>query len=846
MRTVTFKGMLARKLRLAMTALSITLGVAFVSGTFVLGDTMTATFDQLYAGLTRGIDVTVRAESAFTDTSTLGESKPFEADVLDSVRRIDGVAAAEGGVSGYALILDRAGKPVQPGGAPTLGTSFPRDMSLAGDFTLRSGAAPQDPDDVVIDAGTARKTGYRVGDAVTVLFVDGPQRFTVSGVAGFGDADNLAGATLAAFELETAQRLLDKVGEFDTIDVRAARGVSADELRARVSATLPSGLEAVTTAQVTEESAEAVADALTFFTVGLLGFAAISLLVGALIIWNTFSILVAQRTRELALLRAVGASRRQVLGTVVAEAFVVGVIAAAAGLGLGVLVAAGLRRALGAIGIEVPTTTLQVEPRTIVAALLVGVVVTVVAALLPARAATKVSPVAALRAVDAPAAPVGRARIGVGTAALALGAAGLGASLFMPGRLALAGVAALLTMAGVLALAPLVAAAVTRTVGSALQRLGGVTASLARRNALRSPRRTANTATTLMIGIMLVSAVTVIAASMRASVADIVANSSRADFIVTAASAAAPGIPPALAEQLRTVEGVATVSELRMTTTRLNGAGTMVAALDPDTIPAAADLDVTTGALAALDDRSVLVSDRAAAQHGWGVGSTVNVAYPQTGEQRFRVAGTFANTALVGTDYITTLKTHTANGGTALDVAVLLVANEGVAADDLRPLLTAAIAAYPNAQLDDAESFVQARGKTIDQLLGIVTMLLALAVIIALLGIINTLALSVFERTRELGLLRAVGATRRQVRSVVRWESVIVAALGALLGAALGLAFGAALSRGLADSGLSVIDIPGERLLIYVAVAMLAGLLAAVLPARRAAKVDVLQAVAAP
>lgn len=845
MRTVTFKGMLARKLRLALTALSITLGVAFVSGTFVLGDTMTATFDQLYSGLTKGIDVTVRAESAFTDSSTLGETKPFDADVLDSVRGIDGVDAAEGGVSGYALILDKRGEPVQPGGAPTLGTSFPGDMSLAGDFTLRSGSAPQGPDDVVIDAGTARKTGYRVGDAVTVLFVDGPQRFTISGVAGFGDADNLAGATLAAFELPTAQRLLDKVGEFDTIDVRAARGVSADDLRARVAASLPSGLEAVTTAQVTEESAKAVADALTFFTVGLLGFAAISLLVGALIIWNTFSILVAQRTRELALLRAVGASRRQVLGGVVAEAFVVGLIAAAAGLGLGVLVAAGLRRALGMIGIEVPTTTLAVEPRTMVAALLVGVVVTVVAALMPARAATKVSPVAALRAVDAPAAPVGRARIGAGIAAVALGAAGLGASLAMPGRLAVAGIAALLTMAGFLALAPTLAAAVTRAVGGAFQRLGGVTAALARRNALRSPRRTANTATTLVIGMMLVSTVTVIAASMRASVADIVASSSRADFIVTAASPAAPGIPPALAGQLRTVDGVATVSELRMTMTRVAGAGTMVAAVDPDTVSAAADLDVTTGALASLDDRSVLVSDRAAAQHRWDVGSTVTVTYAQTGAQHFRVAGTFANTALVGSDYITTLGTHTANGGTALDVAVLLVANEGVATDDLRQRLTDATATYPNAQLDDAASFVQARGETIDQLLGIVTMLLALAVIIALLGIINTLALSVFERTRELGLLRAVGATRRQVRSMVRWESLIVAALGALLGGALGLAFGAALSRGLADSGLSVIDIPGGRLLIYVAVAMLAGLLAAVLPARRASKVDVLQAVAA-
>jgi putative ABC transport system permease protein len=596
---------------------------------------------------------------------------------------------------------------------------------------------------------------------------------------------------------------------------------------------------------VVAESSAAVADALGFFTTGLLGFAAISLLVGALIIWNTFSILVAQRTRELALLRAVGASRRQVRFSVVAEAFVIGLVSAALGLGLGLGVAAGLRAALAVVGIEVPTTTLQVEPRTIAAALLVGVVVTVLAALLPARQATRVAPVAALRAVDAPARPVGRTRIAGGALLTVLGAAGLAAAMVEEGRLGLAAVAMLLTLAGVLTLAPLIATVVTRLIGAPLGRLGGTTAQLARRNALRSPRRTANTATALMIGLALVSTVTVVASSMKASVADVIADSSRADFILKGAGQASPGLPPQLTEELRGVDGVGTVSELRFASAQVDGATTFVSAVDPATAETAADLEVTSGSVADLGSGSVLVSDKVAEAKGWTVGDTVPITYAQTGEQSLTVVGTYANTALLGSDYVTDLAVHDANGGTALDVAVLVVAADGADLDDVRAGLETVVDAYPVAQLDDEASFTESQAQTIDQLLAIVTMLLALAVIIALLGIVNTLALSVFERTRELGLLRAVGMTRRQVRAVVRWEAVIVAVLGALLGAVLGLAFGAALTRGLAGEGLSVLAIPGGRLALYVLFAALAGVLAAIGPARRAARVDVLHAVAA-
>ncbi|MGY1659668.1 ABC transporter permease [Geodermatophilus sp. SYSU D00705] len=845
MRKVVLKGLLARKLRLALTAVSISLGVAFVSGTFVLGDTMTATFDQLYEGLTEGTDVTVRGESAFSDATTLGNTRPFDAAVLERVEAVDGVAAAEGAVTGYALVLDRSGEPVQPGGAPTLGTSFPEVPELSGGISIRSGSAPSSPGEVVVDAATAERTGYAPGDEVTILFADGPRAFTLSGILGFGDADNLAGATMAAFQQDTAQQVLGKVGVYDTVAVRAEDGVGAEELRDRVAAALPGGLEAVTSDEVVAESSAAVADALGFFTTALLGFAAISLLVGGLIIWNTFSILVAQRTRELALLRAIGASRRQVRTSVVVEAFVIGLVAAGIGLALGVGVAAGLRAVLGVAGIEVPTTSLQVQPRTVVAALFVGVVVTVLAALLPARQATRVAPIAALRSVDAPARPMSRLRVATGLVLTVLGAAALTWAVVDEGRPAVAGAGMLLTLAGVLALAPAVAVGVIRVIGAVVARLGGTPAQLARRNALRTPKRTATTSTALMIGLALVSTVTVVASSMKASVADVITDSTRADFILKAAGQASPGLPPALAEGLRGVDGVDTVAQLRFGSAQVDGAGAFVVAVDPATVEAAADLQVSSGAVADLDDSSVLVSDGVAEARGWAVGDRVEVVYAQTGAQELTVAGTFGNTALLGGDYVTTLATHGANGGSPLDVAVLVATVPGADLDDVRAGLEAAAAAYPNAQLDDAASFTESQAATIDQLLAIVTMLLALAVVIALLGIVNTLALSVFERTRELGLLRAVGTTRRQVRAVVRWESVVVAVLGALLGAVLGLAFGAALTRGLAGEGLSVVAVPGGRLAVYVLAAALAGVLAAVGPARRAARVDVLRAVAA-
>lgn len=845
MRRVILKGLMARKLRLVLTAVSISLGVAFVTGTLVLSDTMTATFEQLYDSATEGVDVSVRGETAFSDTSTLGEHRPFDEAMADDIAEVDGVEAAAGSVSGFGLILDKQGEPIQPGGAPTYARSYPADDRLSGGVTLREGDEPSGSDEVVLDAATARDNGFEPGDPVTVMLADGPHQFTMVGIAGFGDADNLAGATMAFFDLGTAQQLLGKAGTYDVVEVHAADGVSAEELRDRIEEMLPSGLEAVTAEELVNEYTQAVAEALGFFTSALLGFAAVSLLVGSLIIWNTFSILVAQRTRELALMRAVGASRRQVMGSVVIEALVIGAIAAALGLLLGLAVAAGLQALLAAVGLEVPTTTPQLGLRTVLAAFLVGVGVTVVAALLPARQATKVAPIAALRAVDAPVKPMGLTRVIIGVALTLLGAAALVWAMIVEAQLLTAAVGMVLALAGVLTIAPALASLVTRAVGAVAARMGGVTAQLARRNALRNPKRTANTAVALMIGLALVSAVTVVADSMKASVTEVLETSSRSEFMIKAAAMTAPGVPTQLAAELREVDGVEAISQLRVSTVQVDGATTMAGAVNPDAIEKTADLQVSGGEIADLDDRSVFVSDDAAEEKGWAIGDTIEITYPQTGAQEFEIVGTFANTALIGSHYLVTLAADEANTGNLIDAAVLIALEDGVDPEDAQPRLEAVTDRYPNAALNDAEGFTESQMQTVDQMLAVVTMMLLLAVVIALLGIVNTLALSVFERTRELGLLRAVGMTRSQVRALVRWEAVFVALLGGLLGALLGLAAGAALARGMAEEGLDVVVIPGGTLAIYVVLAIAAGVLAAVSPARRASKVDVLRAVAA-
>jgi putative ABC transport system permease protein len=841
-RKATLKGILAHKLRLALTALSVILGVAFVAGTFVLTDTINHTFDNLFGEVTAGVDVSVRARSGFGEGGGVAESRDtIPEGVLATVRSVPGVKVAEGSVGGYAQLVDPKGKAITTTGAPTLGFNWTTTPELS-PLRLRRGRPPESDGEVVVDVQTADKHKLKVGSRIRVLFRTGTGSFTVVGLTGFGKADNLAGATMAAFDLRTAQRVFAKVGVFDSIDVAARSGVTALELRQSLADVLPPNVEAVTSDQVAKESADAVKSGLSFFSTALLTFAGISLFVGAFIIFNTFSILVAQRTRELALLRALGASRRQVLWSVLTEAFIVGLVSSAVGLALGVLFAIGLQKLLEAFGIDLPTTQIQFLPRTVIASFVVGVGVTLAAAVLPARRGAKISPMAALRGEgEAPAGSL-RSRVITGAVVAGAGVALLLAGLFGGvGGIAVVGLGAALTFVGVAILSPLVARPLAGAIGAPLPRLAGVAGKLGRQNAMRNPRRTAATAAALMIGLGLVGTVTVLASSVKASSTRIFDRSLAADFAVMT-DQFMPNISPELEADLARRPELAAVAGLAQGDWRLDGSHKNLYAANPATLRQVLNVDVKAGDYGSLGRGDVLVEDQEAKDKHWSVGDTVPMTFARSGTQQLRIGATYARNQLLGR-YLISTQTYDANFTDRLDFVVLAKAAPGTGPAAARAAVQQVAADFPNVKVRDQTQVKADQRKQVNQALGLVTALLLLAIVIALFGIVNTLALSVFERTRELGLLRAVGMSRRQVRAMVRGESVITAVLGAILGVTVGVLFGGVIVGDLKSQGIESLVIPAGQLVAYVILAAIAGVVAAVWPARRAARLDVLGAI---
>lgn len=840
---VSLRNLLVNKLRLLLTVAAVTVGVTFVSGSFVLSDTMVKAFDELYEGLTSGTDVVVKSEAAYDAdiAATGGQVRPLDEDVVEVVSGVPGVEVAEGSVFGFALVLDKDGDAMQPGGAPTIGTSVPSDTRLSGAASFRDGRTPSGGDEMALDARTVKKAGYVLGDQVDVVLVDGRRTFTLVGVIGFGETDSLLGATLAGFDLPTAQEVLGKEGVVDEVDVLAADGVRPEELRDRIADELPEGVEALTGDQVAAEGTAAVRDSMGIFTTVLLVFAGVSVLVGSFVIWNTFNVLVAQRRREVALLRAVGATRRQILTGVLVEAGLVGLVAGVIGLVLGVALAAGIRALLTLVGVEMPTTSPAVEPRTIVAALAVGLIVTVFAAVLPAWAATRVAPMEALRTLVRAGADVGRGRRIAGWTVISVGSAGLAACAAVGNQRWATLAATVTTFGGLVVAGPMLARGMARLADRG--RPGGGW-RMAARNIARSSRRSAATALALTIGLTVVAAVAVTAASLRESVSDAVSGGNRSDLILEPAGAGL-GISPSVADLLRARDDVTDVVELRESAAQVNGHGSLVTALDTAGLDNVIDLGIESGSLDALAPGSMLVSTAAADDLGVGVGDTVTVTFPETGATEMRVAGTFGKGSLINATYVITMPDFTANVTSSLDGAILLNSAPGADPVQAKAAIEDALADYPNVTVNDPEDITQKAQDSVNQLLGIVTALLLLAVLVAILGIVNTLVLSVVERTRELGLLRAVGATRRQLRTVVRRESVLMSVLGAVVGIALGTVSGVALSRALVAEGITAVAVPTATLAAYLVIAAAIGVLAAIGPARRASRVDVLKTITA-
>lgn len=843
----TRKGLMAHKFRLVSTYVAVLLGVAFVAGTLVLSDTLQHTFDNLFTEVTKGTDVSVRSKAAFTSNDSGGsgasDREAIPASLVSTVEKVDGVKTVTGNVQGYAALIDKHGKAIIPQGPPTIGVSYSAVEGMD-PLTFTAGNGPRAPNEIAIDRRTATDHGFHVGDRVSVLLQGGTKQFDLVGIFKFGSADNLAGATLTAFYPSTAQQEFNKVGKWDTIDVAAKSGVSSTELRQRIADVLPKGYEAVTGQTVADEASNQVKQGLGFFTTLLLVFAAIALFTGSFIIFNTFSIIVAQRVREMALLRALGASRRQVTRSVLAEAVVVGFVAAISGLVLGLGFAKGLTALFNAIGLDIPGGGLVLKTRTWVVSIVLGVVVTTVAALIPARKAGRIPPIAAMRETDIEPASSMRRRLVSGGLVLGFGLLLLFTGLFgsLKNGISLVGLGCMLAFIGISMLAPVVARPLAGALGRPLPRLFGTPGRLAQQNAMRNPRRTASTASALIIGLGLVGAVAVMAASIKTSVTDLVNRNIKADYVLATKSFG--NFSPKLAESLNVTPGVDAASGIRVGEVQVDGTKKQLQAVDPSTIDKLIRIDMKSGEVSALGNNEVLISEKIAKDKGWKRGDTITMKFAKTGDKQFVVGGVYENNQFLG-DITTGISTFEPNFSNPLDFVVVVKGAPGVSSTELRSAIDTAVKPFPNIEVRTRAEYVKYTQDQVNQMLTLVYALLMLAIIIALIGIMNTMALSVFERTREIGLARAVGMSRRQVRRMIRWESVVVSLLGAVVGLVVGVGFGWALVKALSDQGIRSLTIPVGTLVGFLVFAGVAGMGAAIFPARRAARLDVLKAIAA-
>ena len=839
----SFKSLLGRKVRLLLSTFAIVLGVAFVAGSLIFSDMLNRSFTAIFASSVG--DVVVRPVNAQTAAGAFS-ALTVPGGLVSDLEQVDGAERVDGNVAALGVYVVGSDNKVVGGlGPPAIGGNWNDAPAAGGDgLEIVAGEAPQGSEEVLFDERTAERAGYEIGDRVVLLTPRGATRLTPTlvGLVGYPEGGSLNGATLALFDTATSQELfLNGQDSFTDLWVTAEDGVSQEELADAVRDQLPEGLEAVTGDKAADESASDLLEAVSFITTFLLVFALISLVVGAFLIINTFSILVAQRSRELALLRALGASRRQVMGSVQIEAVVLGLLGSTIGLALGVLLAMLLRVLFGQFGLDLSGQPIVFAPRTVIASYVVGVLVTLAAALLPAWRTTRIAPVQALRDdIALPETSIRRRMfIGLGMVGVGLVALGLGLFQDVPRPLTLVGVGILLVLLGVAATSPVISRPFLSLAQATYTKAFGPVGRLAGQNSLRNPRRTTATASALMIGLTLACTMAIIGNSAKASVDKSVADNFVGDFIVS--NVFGGEFNASIADEMAQVDGVEKVVRQRFQFLEVDGDDEAVSATEPE---AATDLrlDVIDGT-GALEDGQVLLQRSHAEDHKLRVGDSVEVKVP-TGDTKWEVVGIYEDNPVIFAGVLTTISTFEASGFEPADNFLLIYAEDGADRAAMQAALDEKIADLPIVTVKDQAAFAAEQREPIDQFVLMIFALLGLALIIAVLGIVNTLALSIIERTREIGLLRAIGLSRRQLRRMITLESVIISLLGALLGVILGLGFGVALMYALRDEGLEVISIPYGQLLIFLLVSLIIGVLAALLPARRAARLDVLRAIA--
>ncbi|MEV5974118.1 FtsX-like permease family protein [Streptomyces sp. NPDC051921] len=835
----------AHRRRFLGTFAAVLLGVAFLTGTLVMGDTLRASFGTLFGNANSGTDAVVRSTSVVTVAGEAqGTRSPVDAALAERLAEVPGVAAAVPRIEGAGQLVGADGKPVGGQGPPTLAGNWIQDPEL-NPYALAEGRAPQKSGEAVVNRGAAKTGGLTLG-STTVLRTPDPVRVTVVGLATFGGADGMGQVTYTGLTRADAEKYLTpKAGQASAVLVRAGPGTSPEELVAALGAALPEGVEAITGQQATDESNEMISGRfLTLFTTFLLVFSGVALLVSVFSIHNTFAIVVAQRTRENALLRALGSARRQVVTMTLSEAVAVAVLASAAGLLGGIGIAAGLQALFPAVGFAFPEGDLVISWVSLALPFAVGLAVCVGSALLPAVRAGRTAPLAALRetAVDDSGTSRTRSAAGAGLLALAVGLALVGV-LATP-SLWLAGTGAVLALAAFVVLGPVASSYAIRILGGPLR---GTHRDLARRNALRSPRRTAATATALMIGVAVVALFTVFGASLKATMDDTVSRSFAGDVAVSAPSfgAGGSGLSPRLAPAVAALPEVETAVGLGEGVAEVDGRGRALTVTDPAALARTFDLGTVRGSLAGLGTDGIAVADDEAERYGLAPGRTAELAFTDGTRHTFTVRAVYERADLAG-DYVLTREAWAPHRTQDADRLVAVSFADGVPADAGRAAVEDVAARYGNPEVQTRDEYAASSAAGIDMMLTLVYALLALAVLIALLGIANTLTLAVHERTRELGLLRAVGQTRSQLRAMVRWESVLVAAFGTAGGLLLGGFLGWVLVRasdGASDSAFSF-ALPPVQLVTVALVGLAAGAVAAWRPARRAARLDVLRAIA--
>jgi putative ABC transport system permease protein len=860
MRRVTLRSLWAHKRRLLSTVLAVVLGVSFMAGTFILSTTLDRSFNDLFEGVVEDADAVVQGELLYRDLlsgdqrANLPEGLVFQIAEVDGVERAEARVSTEGAVS-VNRVVAADGEPLGGSQSTTVLESWLYDERI-NPYELTAGRPPEDEDELVLNVGAAEDGGVGVGDTVRLVSSADPREYEVVGTFSFGAAKSVGGAVTAAFTLAEAQRLAGLDAEVEAVLVQAEDGVAADALVADLRAELPGDdLEAVTGPEAAQQLASDSQNNLQFLEMALLIFGAIALLVGVFVISNTFSILVAQRTRELALLRALGASRGQVLASVLLEAGVVGAVASVLGIGGGVLMAQGATAVIRAAGAQLPSARLVIAPTTVLLALLIGVAVTLLAALLPAARATRVPPLAALRDVAIDRSDLSRARLVLGAVLVLLGAWWVSDSFRTDGNtdsIPVVGLGAGLTVVGFLVVGPVLAGRTVRVLGLPLRAWRGVVGRLATENAARSPRRTSATASAVLIGVALVVFITAFASSASRSVRSEVERGFKADFVVTNDSQGLniqPGIPSGVAEVVRGVEGVDLTSALGFGSTRLtypdgDTADQLLTAVEPETVLELLSPRMEEGEVSDLREDGVILDQGIVSDHDLELGDPITLQGPGGKSAELDLVGVSDDRNYLGLVAVSRTTFEQISDAT-VDVQVAGRIEPGTDLETVMADVEEAIAGFPAVQVLDREGMI---GDLIDQISQFITLiqaLLVLSIFTALIGVANTLSLSITERTRELGLLRAVGMDRADVRSTVHAEALLLSSLGALVGVSLGMVLSVALVKALKGLGLTDFAFPTVGLAVILLATAVLGTLAAVRPARRAAGLSILDAVAA-